>query len=127
MLTRFLPVDTKTLRLLDNRFATVRANVPHKGLITHADLMDSQLGVSRGRAARMYERHLIANKLPHQCIDKRELGLQFRLLIRVLVRHQKTAGHAITVRILAADKQEAEIADELAQRHIPRRSGISHH
>ena len=89
--------------------------------------MDRQLGVSQGRATRMCKRRLIANKLPHQFIDRRELGLQFRLLIRVLVRHQKTAGHAITVRILAADKQEAEIADELAQQHIPRRSGMSHH
>ena len=40
MLTWYLPVDTKSVRVPNNRFITVRAKVPHKDLITHADFID---------------------------------------------------------------------------------------
>jgi hypothetical protein len=54
-------------------------------------------------------------------------GLELGALAGMLGEGHQAAAHRVARGVVAADDQQGEVADELVERHVPRRVGMRHH
>src|SRR5437764_1442214 len=113
MRARTRAVDDEIVGLFDRVLVTVARDVPHHDLVTFLDPLAPELEVDERGAAHMRQRRLPADHLRHEAVEQSRVFAQLAVLFRMLTKRVDRARHGVTGRIVAADDQKNEIAEEV--------------
>ena len=124
---RSLAVDDEVVRLLDHLIVAVARDVPHDDLVALPDCLALELDVLERRAAHVRQRRLPADHFRHEAVEQLRILLQLLELIGELAERVDAARQRVAGRVVAADDQQDQVAEEGGEIHVPRRFGVRHH
>ena len=117
----------KAIRLDEDGVVTVAGNVPHGDLVAGANGPPVHLDIDLGAARHISQRRLIADDFGDHIRDQRSVAPHFFKLARILVEEIDAAADRIARRVVAADDQQDQIAEQILAPHVRRRWRLRHH
>src|SRR3984893_12686366 len=120
-------VDDEAVGVFDRLLVAVARDVPHGDFVALADELAAKYDVFERGAAHVGDRRLVTNGLRRHRVDQFGPGAQLGEFIRVLAQEQEAAAHRIARRVVAADHEQADVAERFARAHVARGLAMRQH
>ena len=97
----------------DRLLVAIAGDVPHHHLVALADRLAADLAIGQRGAPHVHHRRLPADDLRHQARDQAGVVAQLAILVGIVVQRPHAARDRIARRLVAADDQQRQVAQEL--------------